>query len=91
MDFTLQANGDAFATYRDLGTFSKGVAIAFYNTLFGLSVATATVVAYLFVSTKQSKEMTRMEAATASVVDHLLLLPEARKAGRAPAAHAALS
>jgi len=61
---------------------SKGVAIAFYNTLFGLSVATAT---------KQSKEMTRMEAATASVVDHLLLLPEARKAGRAPAAHAALS
>ena len=70
---------------------SKGVAIAFYNTLFGLSVATATVVAYLFVSTKQSKEMTRMEAATASVVDHLLLLPEARKAGRAPAAHAALS
>jgi hypothetical protein len=27
VDFTLQANGDALATYRDLGTFSKGVAI----------------------------------------------------------------
>jgi biopolymer transport protein ExbB/TolQ len=67
---------------------SKGVAVAFYNTFFGLTVATATVVAYLVVSTKQIREMTRMESATASVLDHLLLLPESRKAGRSPAAHA---
>src|SRR5205814_10329932 len=52
---------------------SKGVAVAFYNTFFGLTVATTTIVFYLIVSTKQSKEMTRMEAATAAVVDHLLL------------------
>jgi biopolymer transport protein ExbB/TolQ len=66
---------------------SKGVAVAFYNTFFGLTVATVTVVFYLIVSSKQGREMTRIEAATASVVDHLLLLPEARKAGR-PGAHA---
>jgi biopolymer transport protein ExbB len=65
---------------------SKGVAVAFYNTFFGLTVATITVVAYLIVFSKQSKEMTRMEATTAAVLDHLLLLPEARKAGR-PAPH----
>jgi biopolymer transport protein ExbB/TolQ len=69
-------------------SLSKGVAVAFYNTFFGLTVATITVVAYLIVFSKQSKEMTRMEAATAVVVDHLLLLPEARKQAR-PAAHAA--
>jgi biopolymer transport protein ExbB len=62
---------------------SKGVAVAFYNTFFGLTVATVTVVAYLIVFSKQSSELTRMEAATAAIVDHLLLLPDARKAGRA--------
>jgi biopolymer transport protein ExbB len=67
---------------------SKGVAVAFYNTFFGLTVATVTVVAYLIVSAKQGKEMVRMESATASIVDHLLLVPDARKAGRSPAAHA---
>jgi biopolymer transport protein ExbB/TolQ len=66
---------------------SKGVAVAFYNTFFGLTVATVVVVAYLIVSTKQTRELTRIESATAAVVDHLLLLPEARKAGR-PMAHA---
>jgi biopolymer transport protein ExbB/TolQ len=69
---------------------SKGVAVAFYNTFFGLTVATVTVVAYLIVSAKQGRELTRIEAATAKVVDHLLLLPEARKAGR-PAQAAAFS
>jgi hypothetical protein len=28
VDFTLQANGETLATYRDLGTFTKGVQIA---------------------------------------------------------------
>jgi biopolymer transport protein ExbB len=51
---------------------SKGVAVAFYNTFFGLTVATITVVAYLFISAKQGREMTRMEAATSALVDRLL-------------------
>jgi biopolymer transport protein ExbB/TolQ len=52
---------------------SKGVAVAFYNTFFGLTVATITVVAYLLVSAKQNREMVRMEQATAAVVDRLLM------------------
>jgi biopolymer transport protein ExbB/TolQ len=51
---------------------SKGVAIAFYNTFFGLAVATTTVVAYLLVSAKQGRELTRMESAVASLIDGLL-------------------
>jgi biopolymer transport protein ExbB len=61
---------------------SKGVAVAFYNTFFGLTVATVTVVAYLIVFSKQSREMTRIESATATIVDALLTLPEGRKSGR---------
>jgi biopolymer transport protein ExbB len=57
---------------------SKGVAVAFYNTFFGLTVATITVVAYLLVSAKQGREMTRMEAATAALVDRLLLVRDAK-------------
>jgi len=57
---------------------SKGVAVAFYNTFFGLTVATVTVVAYLLVSAKQGREMTRMEAATSSLVDRLLTTGGAR-------------
>ena len=51
---------------------SKGVAIAFYNTFFGLTVATTTVVAYLLVSAKQGRELTRMEHVVASLIDKLL-------------------
>lgn len=58
---------------------SKGVAVAFYNTFSGLTVATITVVAYLFISSKQAKEMTRMEAATATVLDHLLVSSDSRR------------
>jgi biopolymer transport protein ExbB/TolQ len=57
---------------------SKGVAVAFYNTFFGLTVATVTVVAYLLVSAKQNRELTRMEQATAALVDRLLTGPETR-------------
>jgi biopolymer transport protein ExbB/TolQ len=57
---------------------SKGVAVAFYNTFFGLTVATVTVVAYLLVSAKQNREMTRMEQATAALIDRLLIAPETR-------------
>ena len=58
---------------------SKGVAVAFYNTFMGLTVATTTVIAYLFVAAKQGKEMTRMEEATSSVVDHILMAPESAR------------
>lgn len=51
---------------------SKGVAIAFYNTFFGLTVATTTVVAYLLVSAKQGRELTRMESGVAALIDGLL-------------------
>jgi biopolymer transport protein ExbB len=65
---------------------SKGVAVAFYNTFFGLTVATVTVVAYLIVFSKQSREMTRIEATASAVIDHLLMLPDTKKAGRPPIA-----
>lgn len=61
---------------------SKGVAVAFYNTFFGLTVATITVVAYLIVFSKQSKELTRIEATAATIVDHLLTSPETRAPAR---------
>ncbi len=57
---------------------SKGVAVAFYNTFFGLTVATTTVIAYLIVSVKQGREMTKMEHAMSKLVDQLLLTTESR-------------
>jgi biopolymer transport protein ExbB len=67
---------------------SKGVAVAFYNTFFGLTVATVTVVAYLLVSAKQGREMTRMEAATSALVDRLLMTNDGRGSHRAGSAGA---
>jgi biopolymer transport protein ExbB/TolQ len=58
---------------------SKGVAVAFYNTFFGLTVATVTVVAYLIISGKQGRELTRMEHATSSLVDQLLTASDAHQ------------
>ena len=58
---------------------SKGVAVAFYNTFFGLTVATVTVVAYLLISVKQGRGMTRIEHALASLVDQLLVSGEPRQ------------
>lgn len=57
---------------------SKGVAVAFYNTFFGLTVATVTVVAYLIISAKQGKELVKIEHAVASLVDQLLSAGKAR-------------
>ena len=57
---------------------SKGVAVAFYNTFFGLTVATTTVVFYLIISAKQGRELTRMEHATSAVVDAMLAAPDGR-------------
>ena len=57
---------------------SKGVAVAFYNTFFGLTVATVTVAGYLIIAAKQAKEMTKMEHAVASLVDRLLSVGKSR-------------
>ncbi len=61
---------------------SKGVAVAFYNTFFGLTVATVTVVAYLLISAKQGREMTRMEAASSALIDRLVTASDARGAAQ---------
>ena len=58
---------------------SKGVAVAFYNTFFGLTIATLTVVAYLIVSVKQGRDMARIEFALASLVDQLLVSGEPQR------------
>jgi biopolymer transport protein ExbB len=63
---------------------SKGVAVAFYNTFFGLTVATVTVVAYLLVSAKQGRELVRMEAATSTLVDRLLVASDSHNATQRP-------
>jgi len=62
---------------------SKGVAVAFYNTFFGLTVATTTVIAYLIVSVKQGREMTKIEHTMSSLVDQLLIQGEPRPAAPA--------
>ena len=57
---------------------SKGVAVAFYNTLFGLSVATTAVIAFLVVSIKQNGELNKLEYATATLIDALIGAGEKR-------------
>jgi biopolymer transport protein ExbB/TolQ len=59
---------------------SKGVAVAFYNTFFGLTVATVTVVAYLLTSAKQNRDLNRMEQTTAVLIDRLLSATDTRAA-----------
>ena len=63
---------------------SKGVAVAFYNTFFGLTVATVTVVAYLIVSVKQGRDLTKIESALARIIDLVLLSPEQRAQAGTP-------
>jgi len=60
---------------------SKGVAVAFYNTFFGLTVATVIVAAYLLIAAKQAKDMTLMEHSVASLIDLLLSTGKARATG----------
>jgi len=60
---------------------SKGVAVAFYNTFFGLTVATVTVAGYLIVAFKQGKEMTKIESSVAALIDLLLSTGKARATG----------
>jgi biopolymer transport protein ExbB/TolQ len=51
---------------------SQGIAIAFYNTFFGLTVATMSIVFYLVLISKTNATLAFMEQSTASVVDAIL-------------------
>lgn len=51
---------------------SQGIAIAFYNTFFGLSVATMSIVFYLVLISKTNATLAFMEQSTASVLDAIL-------------------
>lgn len=52
---------------------SKGIAIAFYNTFFGLTVATIGIVCYLLLLAKMNNAMALMEESAATVVDSIIL------------------
>ena len=51
---------------------SLGISIAFYNTFFGLTVATFSVVLYLVLLTKTNATMALMEKSASTVVDNIL-------------------
>ena len=51
---------------------SQGIAIAFYNTFFGLVVATLSIVCYLILISKTNATLAFMEQSTASVIDAIL-------------------
>lgn len=51
---------------------SQGISIAFYNTFFGLSVATVTIVFYLLLLAKTNSVLGLIERAAASVTDSIL-------------------
>jgi len=60
---------------------SQGIAIAFYNTFFGLCVATMAVVFYLILLGRMNNALAFMEQAAASVVDSILWNRDNQKAG----------
>lgn len=66
----IAGTGDAAARQEAL---SKGIAIAFYNTFFGLTVAVLIIIAYMFILGKQNKLMAQMELGAAKLVDQLLM------------------
>ena len=51
---------------------SQGISIAFYNTFFGLVVATLTVIFYLLLIAKTNAVLALLERSSASVVDSIL-------------------
>lgn len=63
--------GNAESTAARQAMLSKGIAVAFYNTFFGLSVAVVTVFAYMVISGRQSRVLSVMETATARLIDFL--------------------
>jgi biopolymer transport protein ExbB len=55
---------------------SKGIAIAFYNTFFGLTVATMGIIFYLILLAKTNQLIGLMERGTANTIDTLLAIRE---------------
>ncbi len=55
---------------------SQGIAIAFYNTFFGLVTATMGIVTYLILLTRMNAAMALMEHSAAKVVDTILSVRE---------------
>lgn len=68
------AGGENAATRQAM--LSKGISVAFYNTFFGLAVATLLVVLYLTLLTKTNATMALMEKSTSQVVDSILWFRE---------------
>jgi len=60
---------------------SQGIAIAFYNTFFGLVVATIAVVFYLLLLGRMNNTLAFMEQAAATVVDAILWNRDNQKGG----------
>jgi biopolymer transport protein ExbB/TolQ len=61
---------------------SQGIAIAFYNTFFGLATATAGIIFYLILLNKMNASLAMMEHAASKVVDALLMARDpANKSG----------
>lgn len=60
---------------------SQGIAIAFYNTFFGLVVATMSVVFYLLLLGRMNNTLAFMEQAAATVVDAILWNRDNQKGG----------
>lgn len=68
--FAGMESGDAAARQAAL---SKGIAIAFYNTYFGLVVAVVIIAAYMVILGRQNKVIAQMEYGSSKLVDALLL------------------
>ena len=58
---------------------SQGIAIAFYNTFFGLTVATMGIVTYLILLTRMNAAMALLEHSASKVIDTILSVRERMK------------
>lgn len=63
--------GNTESTAQRQAMLAKGIAVAFYNTFFGLIVAVVTVFVYMMVSGRQASILSAMEQATTRIVDAL--------------------
>jgi biopolymer transport protein ExbB/TolQ len=76
--------GNTESTAARQAMLSNAIAVAFYNTFFGLVVAVGTIFIYMMVSGRQSKILVKMEQATTVLVDNLSSQrPHAQRRGAA--------
>ena len=75
---SFQGAGSENAATRQ-AVLSQGIAIAFYNTFFGLTVATLSIVLYLVLLAKTNNTLAFMEKSTATVIDTILWYREQGK------------